>query len=72
MVIEHVSPIRDFTRKAIEKIDGGASNEQLEHFVRTSYRLVLLTPDEALCLNKQNHSKMTTDRLGLAGIKLSL
>src|SRR5258707_8095535 len=30
VLIEHVSPIRDFTRKAIEKIDGGATDQQLE------------------------------------------
>jgi hypothetical protein len=71
VVIEHVSPIRDFTRNAIEKIDRGASDKQLENFVRKNYRLVLLTPEEATHLNRQNRSKMTPDRLGSAGIKLA-
>jgi hypothetical protein len=71
VVIEHVSPIRDFTRQAIEKVTQRASNEQLERFVRKNFRLVLLTPDEALRLNKQNRSKMTPGRLGRAGIKLA-
>jgi len=71
IVIEHVSPIRDFTRKAIEKIDDGASDEQLEDFVKINYRLVLLTPDEALRLNQQNRSKMMPDRLERAGIELA-
>lgn len=70
VVIEHVSPIRDFTRKAID-MEHDATDEQLEEFVKTNYQLVLLTPDEALRLNKQNRSKMTPDRLLSAGIKLA-
>ncbi len=43
VLIEHVSPIRHFTRSAIECIDLGASDKELEQFVRSHYRLVLLT-----------------------------
>jgi len=71
VVIEHVSPIRDFTRKAIEKINRGASDRQLKNFVRANYRPVLLTPDETVRLNKQNRSTMTADRLERAGIKMA-
>jgi hypothetical protein len=70
VLIEHVSPIRDFTRRAIVNLDEGASDEQLEEFVRSHYRLVLLTPEETLHLNKHNRSRMVPDRLDLAGIKL--
>lgn len=70
VMIEHVSPIRDFTRKAI-KIAEGESDEQLKKFVRNNYRLVLLTPAETLSLNKQNRSKMIKNRLVRAGIKMA-
>src|SRR5580698_7708954 len=70
VVIEHVSPIRDFTRKAID-MEQSATDKQLEEFVITNYQLVLLTPEEALRLNKQNRSKMTPDRLTSAGITLA-
>lgn len=69
--IEHVSPIRDFTCKAIDRINHQASDAQLIRFVRSHFRLVLLTSDEALRLNKQNRSKMAADRLGEAGIKMA-
>src|ERR1019366_6461531 len=70
--IEHLSPIRDFTCRAIENIKHGASDAQLRRFVRRHFKLVLLTPEEALRLNKQNRSKMTRnpcDRLRDAGIR---
>jgi hypothetical protein len=67
--IEHVSPIREFTREAIE-LEQHATDEQLEDFVKAKYQLVLLTPDETLRLNKKNRSKMTPDRLSSAGIAL--
>jgi hypothetical protein len=58
VLIAHVSPIRDFTRKAIDVIKEG-TDEDLETFVRSHYRIVLLTPEETLRLNKQNRSEMT-------------
>jgi hypothetical protein len=71
VLIEHVSPVRDFARRAIDKIDRGASDAQLKQFVQRHYKLALLTPTEALRLNKQNRSKMSPDRLRDAGIKLA-
>jgi hypothetical protein len=71
VLIEHVSPIRDFTRKAIELVAKNSSDiaaKKLKHFVEENYRLVLLTPDETKSLNKINRSKMTDDRL--AGITM--
>src|ERR1022692_2308558 len=44
VLIEHVCPIRDFTRKAINHIDQGASDEQLAKFVRSNYQIVLFDP----------------------------
>jgi hypothetical protein len=72
VMIEHVSPIRHFTREAIAVLDHGASDEELVRFVRTKYKLVLLTAEETLRLNKQNRSTMSEDRLHRAGIKLAL
>jgi len=69
--IEHVSPIRDFTRQAISLIKNGASDDDLKAYVKEHYQLVLLTPDEALRLNKINRSKMTPNRLADADIKLA-
>ncbi len=69
--IEHVSPIRDFTCRAIDKITNGASDAQLKSFVRKYFKLVLLTPEEALRLNRQNRSRMKPHRLRDAGIKPS-
>lgn len=72
--IEHVSPIREFTRKAIEIVTGsenGVNNrEKLLFFIKENYRLVLLTPHETISLNKINRSKMTHQRLEEAKIIL--
>jgi hypothetical protein len=70
VLIEHVSPIREFTRGAIDLARKGGSDDDLTDFVRRTFRLVLLTPAETLHLNKQNRSKMVEDRLGRAGITL--
>jgi hypothetical protein len=60
--IEHVSPVRDFTRRAIEKIDK-LDDDGFALFVKTHFRLVLLTPEETIQLNQPNRSKMSDDRL---------
>ncbi|MEK7995991.1 MAG: hypothetical protein AAB403_19500 [Planctomycetota bacterium] len=70
VLIEHVAPLRDFTRKAIEKIEEGATPDQFEAFVRHHYQLVLLTPAETRHLNGINRSRMIPGRLASAGIKL--
>jgi hypothetical protein len=71
--IEHVSPIRDFTRKAIEIVTNGTIEAAeveaaLEKYIRQHYRLVLLTAAEAKKLNRINRSRMEAMRLENAGI----
>jgi hypothetical protein len=68
VLIEHVSPVRDFTRRAIEKIDS-LDDDDFAKFVKRHFRLVLLTPQETLRLNRENRSKMTSKRL--AGIRMA-
>jgi hypothetical protein len=68
VLIEHVSPVRDFTRRAINKIDE-LDNDDFAKFVKRHFRLVLLTPEETFRLNRQNRSKMTSNRL--AGIVMA-
>jgi len=72
--IEHVSPLRELTRQAIETINGlddEAAHARLVEFVKRHYMLVLLTPEEMLSLNKLNRSRMCSERLELADIKLN-
>jgi hypothetical protein len=66
--IEHVAPLRDMTRAAISQIESGATNEEFAAFVKGNFRLVLLTREETLRLNRFNRSKMDPDRLKAAGI----
>jgi hypothetical protein len=71
VLIEHVSPHRALTRRAIEEIEHGATPAEFKAFVKEHFRLVLLTPAEALRLNKLNRSNMVPDRLEKAGIILA-
>jgi hypothetical protein len=71
VLIEHVSPIRAFTRRAIELVGRHATDDELIAFIKSHYQLVLLTPEETRRLNKQNRSKMAVDRLKDAGIQLA-
>src|SRR5664279_2383933 len=66
ILIEHVSPLRDLTRRAIHKIDE-LDDDGFAKVVKKHFRLVLLTPEETAQLNRQNRSEMSTKRL--AGIK---
>ena len=68
--VEHVSPVRDFTRQAIKLLDEGASDDELTNYIVKHFRLVLLTKEEMRHLNKINRSRMTPDRLGEAGIQV--
>jgi hypothetical protein len=68
VLIEHVSPVRDLTRKAIDKIDE-LDDDSFARFVKKHFRLVLLTPEETTLLNRQNRSKMSSKRL--SGIKMA-
>ena len=69
--IEHVSPHREYTRKVISLINEGADDSEVLRFIRDNYRLVLLTPDETLRLNRINRSKLDPQRLENAGISIA-
>jgi hypothetical protein len=74
VLIEHVAPLRDLTRKAIKEIEnlkGQKAEKCLVAFVKKHYRLILLTPEETLHLNRLNRSNMDRRRLELAGIFIS-
>lgn len=73
VLIEHVSPLRHLTQMAIDKIDQQkVSDAQFKVFIKRNYKLVLLSPDETLRLNKQNRSKVSHDRLNKAKIQLAV
>lgn len=71
VLIEHVSPLRHLTQRAIEKIDGNISDAQFKAFIRRHYKLILLSPAETQRLNRQNRTKMDSNRLKRAGILLA-
>jgi hypothetical protein len=71
VLIEHISPLRDLTRKAIEKIDSQVTDESFRRFVKQHFKLALLSPDETKRLNAQNRSKMHPSRLLIAGIQVT-
>lgn len=70
--IEHVSPLRHLTQKAIEQVGRKVSDAQFKAFVRRHYILVLLSPAETQRLNKLNRTKMHPDRLKQADIQLAI
>lgn len=66
--IEHVSPVRDFTKKAIDEIESAKNNNEnveqaIKEFILKYYRLVMLTAEETKELNKRNRTEMREDRL---------
>lgn len=66
--MEHVLPVRAFTKLVIERIDEGASDRAIAAFIKRSYSVVLLTPDERRALDKVNRT--TIDPRRMAGIAL--
>jgi hypothetical protein len=66
--IEHVSPLRHLTQRAIRRALNGDSDEEMIAYVRRHYRLVLLTPEEMARLNGVNRSAIRWKRLEKAGI----
>ena len=66
--MEHVLPLRAFTKLVIETIDRGASDRAVAAFIKRSYSVVLLTPDERRALDKVNRT--TIDPRRMAGIAL--
>jgi hypothetical protein len=71
ILIEHVAPTREFTCKAIVVVTKYKSDEPLLRFIKKHYRLVHLTPEETIKLNRQNRSKMDPQRLEKAGIRMT-
>jgi hypothetical protein len=70
LLIEHVKPQRAYAKAIIDVVNAGASDEELVVFIRQHYRLVVLTADETIALNRLNRSRMTDDRIADAGIIL--
>ena len=70
VLIEHVSPHRDFTRGAIAELSKGISDDEFMGYVKRHYRLVLLTAEETKRLNKINRSLMIANRLSQADIEV--
>jgi hypothetical protein len=54
----------------VEMISNGKSDEEVLAFIRGNYRLVLLTEEETIRLNRLNRSRITEDRLEAAGISV--
>jgi len=71
VLVEHVAPRRHLTQMAIAKIRT-ATDEQFRRFVKRHYKTVLLSPDETLRLNRLNRSKVCSDRLSVAGIRVAV
>jgi hypothetical protein len=69
-LLEHVAPHRALTVLAINRILGGANDDEFIKFVKSKFKLVFLTPEETLRLNKINRSKIDPNRLAKAGIRV--
>lgn len=70
LFIEHVLPQRAYARQVIALVNDGGSDENLLAFIRENYRLVVLTANETMKINRLNRSKITADRIADAGIAL--
>lgn len=70
VLIEHVSPHRELTRAATERINRGVADDEFLELVRSNFALALLTEEETTRLNHLNRSTMQSDRLARAGIEL--
>ena len=68
--IEHVLPQRAYARKVIELVAAGRSDDELINFITRNYRLVILSKDETSRINRINRSRIASDRIADAGIKL--
>jgi hypothetical protein len=68
--IEHVAPLRALTRAAIRLTDKGCGDEEFICFLKSNYRLALLSPEETQKLNKKNRTKMQENRLQDSGIEV--
>ena len=70
--IEHVMPQRAFAHEIIRRIQAGDSDDEIEKYIEMTYRLVLLSEDEAKHIDKVNRSVMTEDRVKDAGINMKV
>jgi hypothetical protein len=70
LMIEHVAPSREFTCKAIDLVTKHESDGPLLRFIKKHYRIVILTREETIHLNRKNRSQMDQQRLEKAGIEL--
>ena len=69
VLIEHVAPRRDYSRKICELIEEkNFTDKKIIDFIKKNYELVLLTEQETKHLNKINRSEMSPTRLEDAGI----
>lgn len=71
VLVEHVAPRRHLTQMAIAKIQT-ATDAEFRLFVKRHYRTVLLSPDETRSLNRLNRSKVCSNRLSVAGIRVAV
>lgn len=70
--VEHVCPQRAFAREVIDRINAGASDEEITAFIKSRYRLVVLSAEETVKINRQNRSRLSEDRIADAGFKLRI
>lgn len=68
--LEHVLPKRAYAKVVCDLVEQGATDEELLTYIRSNFRLVLLTPEERRSLDHLNRSEICADRLTLAGIEL--
>ena len=70
VLIEHVMPQRAFAQEVIRLVSNGGTDDEIISFIQKNYRLVLLSPQETMALNRLNRSRITPDRLTDAGIMI--
>ncbi len=68
--IEHVTPKRAMTILVLNFLEAPRSNAEIVDFIKTRYRLALLTPDERRKLDKENRTRDEPGRLENAGIEI--
>ncbi|MGH5969380.1 hypothetical protein ACRFL2_14115 [Klebsiella aerogenes] len=68
--IEHVHPIREWTRSIIDKVNANSSDDEILEYIDQNYRLVLVSKEEAKILDRKNRSRMELNRLESAGLVL--
>ncbi|OBV11376.1 hypothetical protein [Erythrobacter dokdonensis] len=61
--LEHVLPQREMTLHIGAMVDDGKNDEQIFDWIRTHYRVVVLTVQETLELNRRNRSRICPNRM---------